>query len=85
MIALSPGNKEFVNQLPDSTLFVWDSHFMEIEGRITYNWLTENPNFTKIKHYKFGDEKRPFEACLFMRTDYSDSTSIPVDIIYPDK
>lgn len=75
---------ETLNQLPDSTLLLWDSHFMKSDGRISFQWLSENPNFTLLKHYRFSNEELPFEACLFIRTDSATQIPVPVEIVSPE-
>jgi hypothetical protein len=75
---------ERLNQLPDSTLLLWDSHFMKVEGKIPFNWLSENPNFIMLKHYKFSNEELPFEACLFIRAANPMPVPVPVEIVSPD-
>jgi hypothetical protein len=74
---------ETLNQLPDSTLLLWDSHFMKSDGKISFQWLSENPNFTLLKHYRFSNEELPFEACLFIRTDNATPIPVPVEIVSP--
>lgn len=61
-------NLEALNRFPDSTLVLWDSHFMKGEGKIPLNWLSENPNYVLLKHYKFSNEELPFETYLFVKT-----------------
>jgi hypothetical protein len=80
---LSAGNLEHINQLPDSTLLIWDSHFMKTDGRIPFNWLTENPNFIMLRHFKTSRENRPFDAYLFIRTTNQLLTPIPVELVSP--
>ena len=75
---------EHLNQLPDSTLLLWDSHFMKGEGKIPFNWLSENPNFIMLKHYKFSNEEVPFEACLFIRAANPLPIRVPVEIVSPE-
>ncbi len=77
-------NLERINQLPDSTLLLWDSHFMKGEGQIPFNWLSENPNFIMLKHYKFSNEELPFDACLFIRSANPMPVSVPVELVSPD-
>jgi hypothetical protein len=77
-------DQEYLNQLPDSTLILWDSHFMKGEGKIPFNWLSENPNFIMLKHYIFSDENFPFEACLFIRAANPKPVPLPVEIVSPD-
>ena len=80
------GNPDQLNQLPDSTLLIWDSHFMKDDGRIPLDWLTENPNFVLLKHYAYGMEKFPFEACVFIRSNNPNPVQkeVPVEILFPD-
>jgi hypothetical protein len=78
------GDFEQINQLPDSSLLLWDSYFMKGEGKIPLNWLSENPNFIMLKHYKFSNEAFPFEACLFMRVSKPFPVPIPIEIVYPN-
>jgi hypothetical protein len=75
---------EHLNQLPDSTLLLWDSHFMKGEGKIPFNWLSENPNFVMLKHYKFSNAEVPFEACLFIRMANPIPVPVPVEIVSPE-
>jgi len=75
---------EHLNQLPDSILLLWDSHFMKGEGKIPFNWLSENPNFIMLKHYKFSNEEVPFEACLFIRAANPMPVPVPVELVSAD-
>lgn len=84
VVPLLAGNPAFVNDLPDSTLLLWDSHFMEVEGKISLEWLSKNPNFKMLKHIRFINEKLPFEACLFIKADNPDLVQAPVEIVYAD-
>jgi hypothetical protein len=84
VVPMMAGNHEFVNQLPDSTLFLWDSHFMDIEGKISFEWLSKNPNLIMLKHIRFINEKLPFETCLFIRGNNPDLENVPVEIVYAD-
>jgi hypothetical protein len=74
---------EHINQLPDSTLLLWESHFMKVDGKIPFNWLSENPNFIMLKHYRFSNEELPFEACLFIRAANPMPVPVPVELVYP--
>jgi len=76
-------NLESLNQLPDSTLILWDSHFMKGEGQIPLKWLSENPNFIMLKHYKFGLEDHSFESCLFIRAANPLSVPLQVEVVSP--
>jgi len=84
IVPMQAANHDFVNELPDSTLFLWDSHFMEIEGKISLEWFTRNPNFKMLKHIKFINEKLPFETCLFIKADNPKLETAPVEIVYED-
>lgn len=75
---------ESLNQMPDSTLILWDSHFMKGEGKIPINWLSENPNFIMLKHYTFSNEELPYEAYLFIRAASPSPVPVPVELISPD-
>jgi len=75
---------EMLNQMPDSSLILWDSHFMKGEGQIPFKWLSENPNFIMLKHYKFGNEDPSFEACLFIRAANRLSIPLQVEVVSPD-
>jgi len=75
---------ERLNQLPDSTLLLWDSHFLKGEGKIPFEWLSQNPNFIMLKHYKFSNEALPFEACLFIRANNPVPVAMPVELVSPD-
>lgn len=77
-------DQERINQLPDSTLLLWDSHFMKGEGKIPFEWLSGNPNFIMLKHYKFSNEALPFEACLFIRANNPVPVAVPVELVSPD-
>lgn len=81
---LRAADLEFLNQLPDSTLFLWDSHFMKLDGKIAFNWLSENPNFIMIKHYEFSDKEHPFEVCLFIRAANPMPVPVPVELVFPE-
>jgi hypothetical protein len=81
---ISAANLESLNQLPDSTLLLWDSHFMKVEGQIPFNWLSENPNFIMLKHYRFRYEELPFIACLFIRAANPMPVPIPAELVSPD-
>lgn len=78
------GDINRLNQIPDSTLFIWDSHFMYLDGRIPFEWLSENPNFMMLKHYAFSNEKHPFEACLFIRKNNPTPVPVPVEPVFAD-
>lgn len=75
---------ERLNQLPDSTLILWDSHFLKGEGRIPFEWLSENPNYVMLKHYVFIFPEIPFDACLFMRKENPEPTPVPAEYVSPD-
>jgi hypothetical protein len=75
---------ESLNQMPDSTLILWDSHFMKGEGQIPFKWLSENPNFTMLKHYQFGNDDPSFEACLFIRAASPLPVPSQVEVVSPD-
>jgi len=77
-------DQEYLNQLPDSTLILWDSHFMKGEGKIPFKWLSENPNFIMLKHYKFGNEDPSFEACLFIRASSPQPVPLQPELVSPD-
>jgi len=81
---LRSADLEYLNQLPDSTLVLWESHFMKVDGKIPFNWLSENPNFIMLKHYKFSNEELPFEACLFIRAANPMQVSVPVELVFPN-
>ena len=83
-VPMKAGNLDFVNELPDSTLFLWDSHFMDIEGKISLEWLSKNPNFKMLKHIRFINEKLPFETALFIRSNNPNPVPTPVEIVYAD-
>jgi hypothetical protein len=72
-----------INSLPDSTLLLWDSHFMRGECNIPLNFLTENPKFILLKHYRFAIPELPFEVCLFLKAkkDTLNTDSIPVELV----
>lgn len=78
---ISATDMDHLNQLPDSTLLLWDSHFMKGEGKIPFNWLSENPNFIMLKHYIFNDENFAFEACLFLRAANPKPVLLPVELV----
>lgn len=75
---------ERLSQLPDSTLILWDSHFLKGEGRIPFEWLSENPNYIMLKHYKYSIPELPFDACLFIRADSPGQVPVPVELVSPD-
>ena len=75
---------ETLNQLPDSTLLLWDSHFMKSDGKIPLHWLLDNPNFTMLKHYKFSNDELPFEACLFVKAFNQMHDFVQVEIVSPN-
>src|SRR5690606_21335948 len=54
---------ERLKQLPDSTLILWDSHFLKGEGRIPFEMLSENPNYIMLKHYDYCFPELSFETC----------------------
>jgi len=82
--SIQAANLDRLNQLPDSTLVLWDSHFMKGEGQIPFNWLSENPNFIMLKHYIFNDKDFAFEACLFIRAANPKPVSLPIEFVSPD-
>jgi len=58
---------------------------MKGEGNIPLNWLSENPNFVMLKHFKFSNEELPFEACLFLHTAQATTPSpVAIELVYPD-
>jgi hypothetical protein len=81
---ISAADMNRLNQLPDSTLLLWDSHFMKGEGKIPFNWLSESPNFIMLKHYLFSDENYAFEVCLFIRAANPKPVPLPVELVSPD-
>jgi len=76
-------NLDQINSFADSTLMLWDSHFMRGEGRIPLSALTDNPNFILLKHYKFAYEELPFEACLFLKVTNKTAAhlTVPVELV----
>lgn len=72
-----------INSLPDSSLLLWDSHFMKGECNIPLSFLTENPKFVLLKHYRFAIPDLPFEVYLFLKADKDtlNSDSIPVELV----
>ncbi len=74
---------ESINRLPDSTLVLWDSHFMKGDANIPLSAFLENPNFVLLKHYKFINVELPFEVFLFMRTSgkHFRSDSVPTEFV----
>jgi hypothetical protein len=75
---------ERLKQLPDSTLILWDSHFLKGEGRIPFEWLSENPNYIMLKHYGYIFPELWFETCLFIRADNPVPVPVPVELVHPD-
>ena len=75
---------EHLSQLPDSTLILWDSHFLKGDGGIPFEWLSENPNYIMLKHYDYIFPELSFEACLFIRGDNPVPVPVPVELVYPD-
>lgn len=75
---------EHLSQLPDSTLILWDSHFLKGDGGIPFEWLSENPNYIMLKHYDYIFPELSFEACLFIRADNPVPVPVPVELVYPD-
>ena len=71
---------EQIKGFPDSTLMLWDSHFMKGEGKIPLNSLLMNPNLIMLKHYKFENEELPFEACLFYKVGNTANNPGPVTV-----
>jgi len=71
---------EKINNLPNGTLVLWDSHFLKGEGKTPIRVFSGNPNFKTLKHYKYYNEEFPFEVCLFLKTSknklISDSVSV---------
>jgi hypothetical protein len=58
-----------IDQLPDSTLIVWDSHFSPVEGNISVEKLKSDTSLKLLKHYKFIDENYPFETLIFIKSN----------------
>lgn len=75
---------ERLSQIPDSTLILWDSHFLKGEVKIPFEWLSENPNYIMLKHYKYSIPELPFEACLFMRANNPVPVPVPVEFVSSD-
>lgn len=69
---------EKINTMPDSTLILWDSHFMGGEVNVPFKALSENPNLILLKQYRFIDENRPFEASLFLKIGKNTFVAKPV-------
>jgi len=82
--SISSGNLEGLNQLPDSSLVLWDSHFMKGEGQTPFTWLADNSNFIMLKHYQYSYSELPFEACLFMRINNPMPTPVPIELVSPE-
>ena len=72
-----------INNLPDSSLLIWDSHFMKGECNIPINFLIESPKFVLLKHYRFAIPDLPFEVYLFLKAkkDTLGRDSIPVELV----
>lgn len=75
---------ERLNQLPDSTLILWDSHFLKGDVGIPFEWLSENPNYIMLKHYDYYFPELSFEACLFIRADNPVPMPVPVELVNID-
>jgi hypothetical protein len=58
-----------IDQLPDSTLIVWDSHFSPVEGNVPVEKLKSNTSLKLLKHFKFIDESYPFETLIFIKSN----------------
>jgi hypothetical protein len=72
-----------INNLPDSSLLIWDSHFMKGECNIPINFLIESPKFVLLKHYRFAIPDLPFEVYVFLKAkkDTLGRDSIPVELV----
>jgi hypothetical protein len=75
---------ERLSQIPDSSLILWESHFLKGEVKIPFEWLSENPNYIMLKHYKYSIPELPFEACLFIRASNPVPVPVPVEFVSPD-
>ncbi|HPQ07945.1 MAG TPA: glycosyltransferase family 87 protein [Bacteroidia bacterium] len=58
-----------IDQLPDSTLIVWDSHFSPLEGNVPVEKLKSDTSLKLLKHFKFIDESYPFETLIFIKSN----------------
>lgn len=74
---------ELIKHLPDSSLLLWDSHYMQGECNTPLNLLASNPDFVLLKHYRFTNAELPFEVCLFLKVDSAKASldSIPIELI----
>ncbi len=70
-------DREHLNLLPDSTLIIWDSHYAPQEGGTPLKLLAEDINLFALKHYKYYDEKYPFEVWVFMKSDPTSKLNHP--------
>jgi hypothetical protein len=68
-------DKEHLNLLPDSTFIVWDSHYAPQEGGLPFKLLSEDTSMVPLKHYKYYDEKYPFEVWVFMKSNLIPKTN----------
>ncbi len=55
--------------LPDSTILVWDSHFAPQEGKLALQTLLASPYFKPLMRFKYFNSAKPFDAWVFLKQD----------------
>lgn len=60
-------DKNKLSALPDSTLFIWDSHYAPQEGKLPIDLLTSDTNLIPLKHFQYYQDLLLFETWVFMK------------------